>query len=136
MTSDSAALRHPLHPLRHRRVWSFLAVGGFCTALQYGILVLLVQILGMHAALASTIGYVISSLVNYFLNHTVTFRSTSRHQQSLPRFVLVTLCGTAINGLVTLVGTSVFGWHYLVAQALATVAALIWNYAAHSRWTF
>jgi putative flippase GtrA len=114
----------------------FLLVGGLCTGLQYLLLILLVEELAMPAAVSSTIGYAVSSGVNYYLNYSFTFNSAASHRSSLPRFLLICACGLLLNGAVTYVGTSVYGFHYLVAQAVATVVTLLWNFLANLRWTF
>jgi putative flippase GtrA len=119
-----------------RKLGRFLLVGGFCTALQYILLTALVEGLAMSATLASTIGYIVSASVNYVLNYFFTFESAARHRRSLPRFWLITGCGLVLNGAVTYIGTTIYGAHYLVAQAAATCVTLLWNFFANLRWTF
>ncbi len=114
----------------------FLLVGGFCTGIQYLLLILLVEELALPAAVASTIGYVVSSAVNYALSYSFTFRSAASHRSSLPRFLLIGACGLVLNGAVTYVGTSIYGVHYLAAQVAATAVTLLWNFLANLRWTF
>jgi putative flippase GtrA len=114
----------------------FLMVGGLCTALQYLILIALVEGLGIFATLASTVGYVVSSAVNYYLNYSFTFRSDAEHGRSLPRFLLIAGCGLVLNGAVTYLGTAILGLHYILAQVAATIVALLWNFLANLRWTF
>jgi putative flippase GtrA len=119
-----------------RKLGRFLLVGGFCTALQYLILAALVEWLDFSPTLASTIGYIASSAVNYFLNYSFTFESMAKHRHSLPKFLLITGCGLILNGAVTFLGTTIYGAHYLVAQAAATCVTLLWNFFANLRWTF
>jgi putative flippase GtrA len=126
----------PLTPPFASRFARFLLVGGLCTALQYLILVAGVRGFGLSATLSSTLGYVASTAVNYYLNHRFTFASESLHRHALPRFLLIVCCGLALNAAVTFVGTSIYGLHYIVAQMLATCVTLLWNFLANSRWTF
>jgi putative flippase GtrA len=114
----------------------FLMVGGFCTALQYVILIAMVEGSGISATLASTVGYAVSSAVNYYLNYSFTFKSDAEHGRSIPRFLLIAGCGLLLNGAITYLGTAVFGLHYLLAQVAATIVALLWNFLANLRWTF
>jgi putative flippase GtrA len=132
----------PVEPVRlstlsvAQKFGRFLLVGGLCTGLQYLLLVVLVEKTGFSATLASTIGYLASSVVNYFLNYSFTFNSVARHRHSLPRFLLIGLCGLLLNGAVTFIGTNVYGANYLVAQATATFVTLLWNFLVNLRWTF
>ena len=114
----------------------FLLVGGLCTGAQYAILVCLVEWGSFPAVAASTVGYLVSSVLNYLLNYTFTFRSAAPHGRSLPRFALISGIGVLLNGAVTYLGADVIGAHYLIAQAAATAVTLLWNFSANLRWTF
>ncbi len=119
-----------------RKLWRFLLVGGICTALQYMVLAMLVEGFAVPATLASTIGYVLSSAMNYWLNYSFTFQSAALHRHSLPKFFVITACGLILNGVVTFLGITIYGAHYLVAQGAATCVTLLWNFFANLRWTF
>lgn len=114
---------------------SFAGVGAIATGVQYLILIGLAE-LGMRAALASGIGYVISALLNYYLNYRYTFKSTQDHRKTLVRFFLVALVGLALNTAVMIVAVEYLHLHYLLAQILATGLVLLWNFGANARWTF
>jgi putative flippase GtrA len=131
---DALAAR-PLPPVA-KKLGRFLMVGGFCTGLQYALLVGQVEGFGMSPTTASTIGYLISSVVNYCLSYSFTYRSAAAHRQSIPKYVIVNLCGLVLNGAVTYIGTAIYGIHYLVAQVAATIVTLLWNFFVNLRWTF
>jgi len=114
----------------------FLLVGGFSTVLQYLILVLLVRVAGTDPVVASSAGYVLSAMANYDLNYRLTFRSRVRYFGGMFRFALVAATGLVLNGLVMAAGTKLLGIHYLIAQVVATVIVLFWNFFANRRWTF
>jgi putative flippase GtrA len=133
----SAAGTHAAFGSTARKFSRFLLVGGLCTGLQYVLLVALVEGAALSPTLASTIGYLASSAVNYLLNYSFTFRSAAQHRQALPKFVLISSCGLILNGAVTFAGTALLGvQHYLVAQVAATCVTLLWNFFANHRWTF
>ncbi len=119
-----------------KKIGRFLLVGGICTLLQYLVLAALVEWFGWPATPASTLGYALSSGVNYLLSYTFTFQSSARHRSALPKFVVLSGSGLVLNGLVTYAGTTLFGWHYLVAQTAATGVTLLWNFFGNLLWTF
>jgi putative flippase GtrA len=45
-------------------------------------------------------------------------------------------CGFVINGLVMYLSIQVLDYHYLVAQAFASVAVVLWNYFVANFWVF
>ena len=114
----------------------FLLVGGFSTALQYLILVLLVHFFSAIPTLASSLGYIMSALVNYLLNRRLTFQSDSPHRRAAPRFIFVVLSGLLLNGTIMWIGTDLFNNNYVIVQVFATVIVLIFNYTAHKTWSF
>jgi putative flippase GtrA len=122
-----------------RLPWSFLrfaGVGGVCTLLQYLTLVVLVNVFALAAVIASTIGFIVSAMLNYYLNHVYTFRSDAPHQRALPRFGAIAGVGVLLNAAVVAVLHSRMSVHYLLAQVAATFVTLIWNFMAHRTWTF
>jgi putative flippase GtrA len=114
----------------------FLLVGGFATAVQYVILYLLVSFARMHVVVASTIGYALSAACNYILNYRFTFNSTQAHRISAPRFVVICVCGLALNSGMMILATGYFKLDYMLAQLAATAATLAWNFVANGIWSF
>jgi putative flippase GtrA len=114
----------------------FAIVGGLATATQYAVLVGMVRILGANPVFASSCGYVISALLNYYLNYRLTFRSVQSHGRALPRFAAVAAVGLLINATVVWVLSEHSPLPYLAAQVVATVIVLAWNFSANRRWTF
>jgi dolichol-phosphate mannosyltransferase len=51
-------------------------------------------------------------------------------------FAIVGASGVAVNLAVFSLLTSVLGWHYLIAGALAIEVAMCSNYALNNNWTF
>jgi putative flippase GtrA len=111
--------------------------GAAATALHYAVLLALVEWLAVPAALAAGLGALCGAALAYLGNRQFTFRhSGASHGQAVPRFLLVALAGAALNSLIVWVGTVALGWHYLVAQALATLVVLAIGYRLNRTWTF
>ncbi|MES2831334.1 MAG: GtrA family protein [Pseudomonadota bacterium] len=118
-----------------RSALTFLVVGGFTTGMQYAVMALLIYFAGMSIVLASAIGFIVSAIVNYFLNARLTFRSKKAHGNTMPRFVATAGIGLLLNSLV-LAGLTSVGIHVALAQVIATICVLIWNYTINAIWTF
>jgi putative flippase GtrA len=114
----------------------YAAAGAVGTALQYALLVALVQFAQAPAVAASTVGAVAGAVVNYALNHRWTFASTRGHGQALPRFAAVALAGILVNAIVMAATIQLVGAHYLAAQVVATGVVLVAGYLANRAWTF
>ncbi len=113
----------------------FLLVGGAATAIQYLILVLLVQVFALDPAISSAIGFSVSAIANYALNHRFTFRSSLAHRTAAFRFALVAILGLVVTFcLMTLAERS--GLNYVIAQILTSIVVLVMNFLIGSVWTF
>ena len=106
------------------------------TALHYVVLVALVQLAGLGAVVASTLGAIAGALVNYRLNHQFTFASDKTHGHALPRFLVVAVAGIALNALVLATMLALVTPHYLVAQVAATGVVLVTGFLVNRAWTF
>tara|TARA_Y100001933_G_scaffold216484_1_gene223636 strand:+ start:5929 stop:6318 length:390 start_codon:yes stop_codon:yes gene_type:complete len=118
------------------RFIKFLGVGGVATLIQYGILILLVEVFQASALVGSTIGYIVSGIFNYTLNYYFTFNSTARHAHAATRFVAVAIVGLALNSSLIFLLTDLLAVFYIAAQIIATGAVVVWNFIAHKHWTY
>src|SRR5438128_7750584 len=104
------SLAQQLHLVARHRAWQgcanmtrfeqfirFAIVGGVATAIQYAILIALVQGALAGAVAASSVGFAVSGIVNYALNRSITFRSSQAHAEALPKFAIVAVLGLAVN---------------------------------------
>lgn len=115
----------------------FIVSGGIATALHYAVLIALVEGLGLSAAPSAAIGTLCGAAVSYALNRRVTFAGTTTgHGQAVPRFIAVALLSAFLNGLLVWIGIHALGWHYMVAQALATVLVMGLTFRLYRNWTF
>ena len=116
--------------------WYALA-GGAATAVHYAVLLVLVEIFDLSPALAAVCGALCGAAAGYVINRQLAFSGTSvGHQQALPRFLLIAAVGAALNGALVWAGVYLVEWHYLAAQAVATVLVLGLTYRLNRSWTF
>jgi putative flippase GtrA len=114
----------------------FAIVGGIATLIQYLTLIGSVELWHWNAVVASSVGYFLGAIANYLLNYYFTFRSDNRHRVAAARFAIVAVAGLALNALLMALLAEKLRLPYVVAQVLATVGTLIWNYWANSIWSF
>lgn len=114
----------------------FAAVGISGTTVQYIVLWLGVSAFSAPAALASAVGYVLGSLVNYFLNHLFTFQSEKSHREAAPKYFAVLGVDWCINTGLMVILVHHFGWNYWFAQLLTTSIVLFWNFLGSRWWAF
>ncbi|MCZ4093976.1 GtrA family protein [Sinorhizobium psoraleae] len=116
------------------RVLRYAFVGGCAALLQVCLLTLFIELADMNAVVASTLALSISVLVNYSLQHRVTFRSKSKHTVAAPRFALLTLCTLAANAV--LFNGLLAVLPYIAAQIVTLGAIFPINYYLNRTVTF
>lgn len=119
-----------------RQFLRFAAVGATGTAVQYATLWIGVEFLAASAVVASAIGYVLGSVVNYLLNYFFTFKSGKSHAETAPKYYAVLAIGWCINTGLMKIFVGVLGWNYWLAQVITTGCGLIWNFLGSRLWAF
>ena len=115
----------------------YIVAGGVATAVHYAVLIVLVEVFGFSSAHSAAVGALCGAGVSYLLNRYVAFASTSsRHAQALPRFMTIAVLGAFINGVLIWMAVYHLGWHYLAAQALATLLVMGLTFRLNRFWTF
>jgi putative flippase GtrA len=110
--------------------------GVSAVALHFLVLACLVEIAGLHSTIATTIGFVTGSLLNYTLQYYWAFAASTNHAQSLTRYALVTATTAGLNALLFWLLTQRLGVHYLASQALVTAVIFLINFEVNRRYTF
>ena len=113
----------------------FVLAGGFSFLVDFGLLALLHQVLGLSLWFATGAAFLASFFIAYFLQRIFAFTSTSPHGSTLVRYsLLVALNSLATVGIVALSAASALGWERgkVAAAALTT----IWNFFAYRYWVF
>ena len=117
---------------------SFLSIGALATLLQYVITALLVLGGWLPMVAASTLGFLLSAIFNYWAKGRFTFAAqgsaVSNRQQQL-RFVLMVCLGCALNAGLLRVALAL-GLHAVVAQLIATLGVLVTNFAFSRLWVY
>lgn len=114
----------------------FTLVGVAGTAVHYGVMAVLIELLGVPPLPSSAAGFITSAVLSYMLNYRLTFASSLSHRRALPMFLIVGSMGLALNSTLVGVLTGPMSWHWLIAQACASIIVLCWNFAANRHWTF
>ena len=121
-----------------REVLAYTLASGIALACDVGILVALVQIVGLHYLLASAVSFTVGACVAYLLSirFAFTYRRISNRTIELAGFVGIGAVGLGLNagGMYAVVEWG--GQHYLVAKAVAGVLTFAFNYTARRLFLF
>ncbi len=114
----------------------YIVVGVIGTAIHFGVLIALVERLGVEPVTASTIGFIITLVVSYMLNHRWTFRTDRGHLSAMPRYILVSVSGLLLNSGIMFVTVHILGLWYILGQSLVVVVVPLTNFLFNYHWSF
>lgn len=113
----------------------YLAVGGVSFGIDFGLLWVLRDAVGLQLWLATATAFLVSFAFNYTIQRAFAFSSRSRHRASLVKYTaLVGFNTVATVGIVELVDA--FGGGWPLGKVVATAASTVWNYFAYRHIVF
>ena len=113
---------------RFWEVFRFLAVGGGCFLLEYGLLFSLTEYGGLDPLVSAPIAFTISLVVNYILCVYVVFHVKRQGTTQMVLFIVTSLMGLGLNQLVMWFCIDILAIWYMFAKIVASAIVMIWNY--------
>ena len=113
-----------------RQIIRFAFVGGSAFLIDFGVLWLLTDFLGVHYLLSNCISFTVSVIYNYILSVCWVFDPSGKHSKSteLVVFVVLSVIGLGINQLIYWLCVEFAGMHYLVSKIGATAIVMVYNF--------
>jgi putative flippase GtrA len=107
-------------------------VGGAAFVVDYGVLVFLTEVFGMHYLLSATISFILGLVTNYLLSVVWVFnnRTLGNRWAEFAVFAIIGVIGLGLNALIMYVCTDKMGIHYMLSKIISTVIVFFWNFFA------
>lgn len=121
---------------RFLRLVRFIFVGGSTAFLYLAFVFVLVDKVGMHVTLASTLVCIVAAAYNYLMHYHWTFASDAPHGMVMVRYLTMIAGAVLINGLIVHYGTMFSSVHYLIVQLIAAFTLVCWSLSVSSLWVF
>jgi putative flippase GtrA len=120
------------------KVVRYFLVGGVAAAVDIAIFFVFAKELGFNYQIVGAVGFVIATLVNYFLSVAHVFQSGVRFgkKQEIFWVYLVSLVGLAFNQFVLYLTIDVAGIEMMLGKITATASVFFWNYYARQHFIF
>ncbi len=112
------------------QIIKFGFVGFLCFFIDYGLMVLLKERLGVHYLISSTISFTVSVIVNYILSVTFVFETDKSKNKAgeFVVFVFLSVVGLGINALCMWVAVEFVHIHYMLSKIGATAVVMVYNF--------
>ena len=121
------------------QILKFGVVGIIATVIDFGVLYVLSQPLGMDPVISAGISFCVSLVFNYVasMRYVFTHREDMSRLREFVIFLVLSLIGLAINEAIMAAGVAVLGNSALAVmgtKVLATVIVMVWNFVSRKKW--
>lgn len=114
------------------QLFRYLFVGGAAFLVDYGLLVLLTEVFGLHYLVSATISFIAGLIVNYLLSTSWIFRK-SKMENKWAEFLIFSIIGVVgllLNNLLLYLFTDLAHIHYMISKLITTAIVMLWNFGA------
>ncbi|WP_455143945.1 GtrA family protein [Selenomonas noxia] len=112
----------------------FVLVGGACFVLDYGLLYVLTEYVGLYYLLSAGISFSVSVFVNYWLCLACVFRGAdTQTRRAKMLFFGSSIAGLGLNQLLMWLLVDFAHIYYMIAKLIAAGIVMIWNYVLKRR---
>lgn len=136
MHADPRPRSRPLFlRLRSSSAARYLIVGGLSFLFDIGMLWLLHDGIGVPLAAATAVAFLLSFVVTYALQRTVTFHSSNAVAPSVLRYAILVIFNTFATTAIVW-ALDAIGLRWEIGKVVAVAATTLWNYLAYRYWVF
>lgn len=112
-----------------KQILKFGVVGGGAFLIDYSILYLLTEFVGIHYLISSVISFIISLIFNYILSIYWVFDVTKKQTaKEILIFTILSVIGLGINQVIMYVGSDLLNVYYMLTKLVATFIVMVWNF--------
>ncbi|OFU50727.1 GtrA family protein [Aerococcus sp. HMSC10H05] len=119
------------------QIIKFGLVGIIATVLDFLVLTVLTEFLGIHYLLSAAIAFTVATVFNYIASMKYVFASRygkGQKHQELFIFVVLSLIGLGLNQVFMWFVVEITVLHYIIAKVLATLLVMAWNFISRKIW--
>ena len=111
------------------QIIKFGLVGFLCFFIDYGIMVFLTEVAGVHYLFSSGISFTVSVVVNYVLSLTYVFETEKGNKiKEFIIFVVLSVIGLGINQVLMWFCVDILGIFYMISKIGATAVVMVYNF--------
>ena len=110
-----------------KQIIKFCFTGGLCTVIDFGVLFVLTELIGLSYIVSNIISVSLSTIINYILSRDVVFNFSNTLKNFIV-FVVLSIIGLAINEGLIILCVNVFMIDYKIGKVLATGVVMCFNY--------
>ena len=112
------------------QIFKFIIVGGTATVIDFVVLFILKEFIGLNEIVANTISFTVSVIYNYIASVKWVFdvdQDKNKSKQFIT-FIIFSIIGLLINNLILWICRDKLSIYYLIGKAIATGIVMVFNF--------
>ena len=112
------------------QIFKFIVVGGTATVIDFVVLFILKEFIGLNEIVANTISFTVSVIYNYIASVKWVFdvdQDKNKSKQFIT-FIIFSIIGLLINNLILWICIDKLSIYYLIGKAIATGIVMVFNF--------
>lgn len=113
-----------------KQIIRFGIIGGLAFLIDYALLYICTDIIGIHYLISSIISFTVSVIFNYILSIKWVFEVDERTdpKRNFLLFIIFSVIGLGINEVIMYVGVTMWEIYYMLTKIFATFIVMIFNF--------
>lgn len=113
-----------------KQIIRFGIIGGLAFLIDYALLYICTDIVGIHYLISSIISFTVSVIFNYILSIKWVFEVDERTdpKRNFLLFIIFSVIGLGINEVIMYVGVTMWEIYYMLTKIFATFIVMIFNF--------
>lgn len=112
------------------QMFKFLIVGGIAFIIDYSVMVICKELIGLSVLVSAFFGFVISVIYNYMASVSWVFdvNENKDKRKNFIIFIIFSVIGLALTELIMWFGTDILLISYLIVKIIATAIVMVFNF--------
>lgn len=117
------------------QIAKFIVVGGTATVIDFVLLFVLKEFVGLNEIVSNTISFTISLIYNYIASVKWVFDvdKNKKQEQQFLIFIIFSIIGLLINNLILWICIDKLKIHYLIGKVIATAIVMVFNFVTRKK---
>ena len=112
-----------------KQILKFTVVGGLAFLIDYGLLYVLTEFIGIHYLISSIISFTVSVIFNYIMSITWVFDVNKKQGvKEFIVFIILSVIGLGINELIMYLMVDIMVIHYMISKLFSTGIVMVYNF--------
>lgn len=113
-----------------QQIFKFGIVGGIAFVIDYGIMVIAKELLGLNVLISAALGFVVSVVFNYIASIKWVFdvNKEKDEKKNFVLFIVFSIIGLILTEIIMWFGTDIIKINYLIVKIVATAIVMVFNF--------